>query len=1526
MFKNANIRTMKMRCNSKIFLLTVFLVLIQVVFMSNNTYAAGGDAGSGYNPSGNGKCRGNVGERHWDTCFGVSWVLYKIDRDQVTGSFKMPGGGNAPGKEISALCTDVGQFYHLGYEMYRIGETSDEDESLGIQIGTAQIGNIGGTSSDGRTMPNWGETRFFVGSDSKLRSNDLSNYDYPTSITPRFLPNGVTAVEYTTWDDAKKVFNAMRTHHPTFIPDGLEWKDDSTLGWFCYDPNTEQVTNSRVASGGEYKQSLEMKKDETGRYKRNAMASMDALDIKVGEKTSLSFAHNVLSYGKAITDRGEELQFSWTVERTVYFNDVDYSFDDLENQGYYNIPDGKDECSNGVCKSANSTDRTVDSNKPVLFTHLIEEQDASTEVPKEWRIGMYTVEFENRPYQNNNGTRFVHRDVYNDIEFYKAGSYRFCEKITLYRMPEKSEKASSSACRTINVTGKVANYPISGVNVGTDQQKIKETNGGTTTTVNDEVEVNVGEEVPVKFLHNIFSTIPQTEKTEYVIQSTFTGKNGTDYEVNGLESKTVNGSGIINSKEKNNVIYGMKNRVMDYVISESGPGGNRQFIRVNSGTVTFNNPGTYKFCEMITITSEEPRRSSKACKTITAKDDASEYMSRSRVSKGTNTSSGSTQTSIASSGSVTDTVNIKKGETIRVAFAHNIFASKKISSSVKWKLTRTDAIYSPSSNYTLKATGPSDYSTGESGSSTAGSNPINVSQDGRYTTERQYKNSSGTAFLVRDVYDITFNQNGSYQFCETITVAEGKASTTACKTVNVNENGGNDDDGDDDGGDPTPEQPSQGSCPGLTAMTQSGTEGHVQVSSSVQNVSIGSGPSSLVYAKPGDQVEFNNCYYPGVQATANTEVTNPIHSPSDSNQHPVRDRTGSNAYKSKNYYDKNSEGQRFEQEVSGQLVTKPISTVISWQNQYTISASNFDSYNSGTKTFTFGDYGVKTLADQHWVLPSEVGKTLNETIESGYPTQVKINEPSSHSWMCLDAQYKEKIPEDDPEYDPEGLPEQYKYIDADLDCTHQYVTFAYNNDRKNATSSVVVPYNYINTNTTSFLTNKAYTGETATIEVNVVNQKRQNNTTNGFYATKSPNTQARLYTFYSDWDQSFTNGHTSYSDDSCSGSDRQDCNQVAFASKDINDSSNIDGSEERVIVNAFPIKDVGAGKYFCAVAAVYPATSGYDTNMSTNGDGQWYIGQPVCKVIAKKPSFQIWGGSLFSNGLIQASVSNKIPAGYSSTRSFGSWSEQGIITNYGTIGMATGAAYGYTSNLNGNLTLDPGGSASTDYCKNIPLTFPNNCVSGSNKNARLGATNGLGSFRNAIYSSFVASKNLKVVNDTSIDLANAAYYNEDDDTRYTQLNGANTRIVSSMPLSITKSHVIYSTGTITIGSNLLYEDQVYTNPNQIPEYVIYAKSINIECGVQEVNAWLVTEGTINTCSDVSDVNAAGRSNQLVINGVIVADKIDLGRTYGAGTGKYSAIPAEIIKLSPFAQLYSKSESTEKPTIYTTYRRELAPRY
>ena len=512
--------------------------------------------------------------------------------------------------------------------------------------------------------------------------------------------------------------------------------------------------------------------------------------------------------------------------------------------------------------------------------------------------------------------------------------------------------------------------------------------------------------------------------------------------------------------------------------------------------------------------------------------------------------------------------------------------------------------------------------------------------------------------------------------------------------------------------------------------------------------------------------------------------------------------------------------------------------------------------------------------------------------------------------------------------------------------TNDYVTYSYTTGPSTATSGVRVPYNYKLTATVDAGTGVVYSGETMSLNKGAVNvETKYNAATSGTYATVAKDVKTKLIAFVSSYNMTGGAGVVG-SNDLCGMVGGKQCTTLAEnTGQTFNSSGVVSGSFDNTVYsgswNAF---DAKAGDYVCFMMAVYPATSGSDTNMGDfDGDGMWYRSNASCKQIAKKPTFQVWGGGLFSGGNVTSSVSEKrnlyplypdnFPAyqksGSANSKLFGSWVEQNL-TLVGTTGtVASGSALAGGSTHVG----------ATDFCRyRAPLSFANyssvGCPSVQKAGSMgLSSVSSLGAVSNrSIYIDYWlgsvpaaniaagSSINLSVNYDSMQSASGVA-------VRYSVANG-NVRLAgTSIDKSVT--HIVKaSAGDVYIDGNIYYNANGLTNINQVPKLIIYGRNVYIACSVTEVDAIIIADGVIDTCKDGGGDSASTRSNQLYIRGMTISNTLTLGRTYGAATGVYSDVPAEIINYDSSAILWGKHMAGvgESNTMTMTYTREIAPRY
>ena len=431
-------------------------------------------------------------------------------------------------------------------------------------------------------------------------------------------------------------------------------------------------------------------------------------------------------------------------------------------------------------------------------------------------------------------------------------------------------------------------------------------------------------------------------------------------------------------------------------------------------------------------------------------------------------------------------------------------------------------------------------------------------------------------------------------------------------------------------------------------------------------------------------------------------------------------------------------------------------------------------------------------------------------------------------------------------------------------------------------ASVIVPYNFSNSISVSGDGNIAYAGEEKTFKVKINIGEKANSVTDGTYATKAPNVQYRLLVC----DQNGNN----CDDSSASWSTKETMNPGEYTREGI----------------TLQVPDEPAGTKFCIRAQMTPSNSGADTNININNfGGATGLSNKACFTIAKKPSFQVWGGSVYSAGNTKLSQSKKTLGG--SVRTFGSWTELGLVGVGKIEGIASGAGTGYanTSDYNAITPSSLGGSNGTKFCNMSTLSFGNNkCDSDW--------VGGLGS------GGILANKSGLV--DRFTDTGSGEY-------TLRRSNNAN-----DITAPIETGTFVYKTpdgsDDFAINNNIVYADIEHSTFADIPKVIIYAKgNINIKCGVERVDAVLIANGNVNTCSDGGSDNDEKRSKQLRVNGSIIARKLILGRTYGAATGNASIVPAEIINYDSSLYLWAnngiRTDGGDSNDYDEVYRAELA---
>lgn len=376
-------------------------------------------------------------------------------------------------------------------------------------------------------------------------------------------------------------------------------------------------------------------------------------------------------------------------------------------------------------------------------------------------------------------------------------------------------------------------------------------------------------------------------------------------------------------------------------------------------------------------------------------------------------------------------------------------------------------------------------------------------------------------------------------------------------------------------------------------------------------------------------------------------------------------------------------------------------------------------------------------------------------------------------------------------------------------------------------------------------------------------------------------------------------------------------------------------SRYRYDVSGAPNKEVVVGKN-SSPAQAFPKCT-LDGNRRSGGqvrrapNGKMYVANRGCQTIGVianpdatnianigwRPSGQGLAGATSVYGLPQAAAVNVADIPFTVIANYayyGSWGEYGI-TAKDKIESASGA--GLSSSFDGR-SVD-GGAQSYNR-----LTFANNAASA------------FGNFTtNPVIGSY-STPSIKPKNSNRLSgLVDISGLNGEYETSGTlQLTGGT--------LAAGRNVVIRSRGAVKVSGDLLYG--AISKASQVPQLVIYARSIIIERGVKEVNAWLITpnDGYVSTCGDVvgpdrwltnlsvSDCN----KNQLKINGPIMAGHLYLRRTYGGqhdspaqnNHSMHPGTPAEILNLRADAYMWGYNYSKNSGAIRTVNLKELPPRY
>lgn len=494
---------------------------------------------------------------------------------------------------------------------------------------------------------------------------------------------------------------------------------------------------------------------------------------------------------------------------------------------------------------------------------------------------------------------------------------------------------------------------------------------------------------------------------------------------------------------------------------------------------------------------------------------------------------------------------------------------------------------------------------------------------------------------------------------------------------------------------------------------------------------------------------------------------------------------------------------------------------------------------------------------------------------------------------------------------------------------------------KTSQAHVYVPYNFgTNVEIKTKSTDPIYAGEEKEIKYEVEITPRANDeTTDGTikYATKVPKSISRIIIYIpkngpvSGIDEWGNNGENS---NICSyyglAKDEKNCKYDDEHSGPLNQSGSVSGELKEYVLK-LNTPDLPAGTNICVSVAHYPSSSGLKTNWNdTDGSHKWHISDSVCFLIAKRPSFQVWGGSLYSGGSINTSAAQKtnlkdLPS-FDGTFVFSSWVEQSVVAKGRVTALASGAATGLSNNIAGGGSLEP----SPDFCKyRVPLSLANY----SHSTASLICPSSQSTGNSGIAANLTDRMALvatlpnedSIINEysgtTVIPFNNST---AKDVVRY-NVNG--TAIINATTITPGRTHIVKASSDALINGDVIYQEVNYNDMSQIPKLIIYGKNVTIGCEVTRIDAIIIAEDDLNTCAS-SDINLSTNSHALRVNGAIVTNRLYLNRTYGAATGTNSKVPAEVVNYDVSTLLWGRAKSdpdNKHKNLTSVYIHELSPR-
>lgn len=520
------------------------------------------------------------------------------------------------------------------------------------------------------------------------------------------------------------------------------------------------------------------------------------------------------------------------------------------------------------------------------------------------------------------------------------------------------------------------------------------------------------------------------------------------------------------------------------------------------------------------------------------------------------------------------------------------------------------------------------------------------------------------------------------------------------------------------------------------------------------------------------------------------------------------------------------------------------------------------------------------------------------------------------------------------------------------------------------TAHVYVPYNY-STLTSSSMSNNGvlFQGANAEYKFTWKVEPRENDKLSDFeYATVTPpNTEVKMVEFLYHPDNKKVEGNEFTKDDPATFFKKKGAivtNSKTIKTGNQNPNGLYDGKKtSKKMTSVVPDDDEWVGYKYCVAVGIFPSDSHDDVNgpgsnnslemQYTYGKGAmdagsyWNVSGATCRTISKKPSLQVWNGSIYTNGAVNTYVSQKIVNAKlgsdinAQKDLFGSWTDYALIAGKDINGMASGATLGF-NNSRYDLSGNGGQPDSSDIDKKLnPLTIANQNTFG---NSGINASTAVNMNLERLRSRYSEKASNLANNETNTGSQSAivssktglqfVYHNGNlktsllairhsgaapNQTTYRDRNGNLIKGLGDGKNDNTL--VIYIKGNLIIDNNICLGDgckgtgmqlidyglnRKTNSAAKLPQVLIFADNISIAENVTRVDAWLIAQdGEINTCAEHTPNSVVAKDARqrfadgncdktLMINGPIYAYDLVLPRTAGATHGYSPSNPSDVL--------------------------------